>query len=89
MAVKNTINPVKFESDLLKTNEDKALQSHRILQAFVWWEASPVPLTIQTSVKFAPLWSNIFALFGHITFKLGKFRNFKALLTEVLMDISL
>ena len=52
MAVKNAINPVKFESDLLKTNEDRALQSHRILQMFVWWEASPVPLTIQTSVKF-------------------------------------
>ena len=52
MALKNAINPVKFESDLLKTNEDKALQSHRILQTFVWWEASPVLLTIQISVKF-------------------------------------
>ena len=49
---KNTINPLKFESDFLKTNENKALQSHRILQTFVWWEASPMPLTIQASVKF-------------------------------------
>ena len=27
----------KFESDLLKTNEDIAPQSHEILQMFVWW----------------------------------------------------
>ena len=29
----------KFESDLLKTNEDGALQSRRILQTFVTWGA--------------------------------------------------
>ena len=27
----------KFESDLLKTNEDIASQSREILQTFVWW----------------------------------------------------
>ena len=27
----------KFESDLLKTNEDTAPQSREILQTFVWW----------------------------------------------------
>ena len=30
----------KFESDLLKTNENIATQSRDILQTFVWWEAS-------------------------------------------------
>ena len=29
----------KFESDLLKTNEDIASQSREILQTFVWWGA--------------------------------------------------
>ena len=27
----------KFESDLMETNEDIALQRHEILQTFVWW----------------------------------------------------
>ena len=27
----------KFESDLLKTNEDRAPQSRLILQTFEWW----------------------------------------------------
>lgn len=30
----------KFESDLLKTNENIATQSRDILQTFVWWEPS-------------------------------------------------
>ena len=29
----------EFESDLLKTNEDIALQSREVLQTFVWWRA--------------------------------------------------
>ena len=29
----------KFESDLLKTNEDIAPQSREILQTFVWWKS--------------------------------------------------
>ena len=29
--------PAKFESDLLKINEDSAPQSREILQTFVWW----------------------------------------------------
>ena len=28
---------VKFQSDLLKTNEDIAPQSRQILQTFAWW----------------------------------------------------
>ena len=27
-----------FESDLCKTNEEIAVQSHEILQTFVWWK---------------------------------------------------
>ena len=84
MTVKNAINPVKFESDLLKTNEDKALQSHRFYRCL--YGGRPVPCS---SPNFATLWRNIFALFGHITFKLGKFPYFNALFTEVLVDISL
>ena len=34
---------VKFESDLLKTNEDVASQSREILQTFVWWGAQTCP----------------------------------------------
>ena len=48
----------KFESDLLKTNEDMAPQSREILQTFAWWLRGggggtnlPHP-TIQTSVNF-------------------------------------
>ena len=29
----------KFQSDLLKTNEDVAPQSRQILQTFAWWGA--------------------------------------------------
>ena len=35
--------------------------------------------------NFAPLWSNIFALFGCITFKLGKFSDSKAPFPVVLI----
>ena len=35
---------VKFESDLLKSNEDIASQSHKILQKFVWWGACPTTI---------------------------------------------
>ena len=33
----------KFESDLLKNNEDKALQSRDILQTFKWCRAQTCP----------------------------------------------
>ena len=42
----------KFESDLLKTNEDIASQTRTILQMFVWWWGTNLPSTIQTSVNF-------------------------------------
>ena len=46
-----------------------------------------MPPTIQTPVKFLDFeWSNIFALFGRITFKLGKFPYVKALFPEVSID---
>ena len=88
MAVKNAINPVEFESDFLKTNENKALQSHRILQTFVWWEASPMPLTIQASVKFCTFMEQYLCSLRTYHLQLGKFPNFKALFTDVLMDIT-
>ena len=46
----------KFESDLLKTNEDIASYSREILQTFVWVGGeggTNLPPTIQTSVKFS------------------------------------
>ena len=73
----------KFESDLLKTNENIATQSRDILQTFVWWEASsfstpPIPLPppppyedLQTSAKFATLRSCFFARFGRLSLKRG------------------
>ena len=33
----------KFESDTSLASEDKALQSRKILQTFVWWEAQTCP----------------------------------------------
>ena len=62
----------KFESDLLKTNEDIAgTQSREILQTFVWWGLEtvlvppphpPHPHNLQTSVDF----SNFTELYLHI-----------------------
>ena len=63
----------KSQSDLLKTNEDGALQSRWILQTFVLWgggggekELAPHHTNVST------FWINVFALFGRVTFKLGK-----------------
>lgn len=42
---------------------------------------------IQSSLNFAAFWSNIFARFLSITFKLGKFPHFKALFLSVSMNI--
>ena len=42
----------KFQSDLLKINEDIAPQSRGILQTFVWWGAQNFPSTIQMFVNF-------------------------------------
>ena len=51
------------------------------------WGGKFVPPTIQTPVKFLDFeWSNNFALFGRITFKLGKFPYVNALFPEVSMD---
>ena len=48
----------KFESDLLKTNENIATQSRDILQTFVWWEPSsfstplpPPPTTLRRTTN--------------------------------------
>ena len=43
---------VKFQSDLLKTNDNTAPQSCKILQMFVWCGAQNWPSTIQTFVNF-------------------------------------
>ena len=40
----------KFESDISEVSEDIALQSRKILQMFVWWEASLWPH--HTNVRF-------------------------------------
>ena len=46
------IKTAKFESDLLKINEDIAPQSREILQTLVWWGTQTCPTTIPTSVNF-------------------------------------
>ena len=45
-------NIAKFESDLLKNNEDIAPQNHEILQAFVWWGDTKLAPIIQMPVNF-------------------------------------
>ena len=66
-----------------KSNQDIALQRHRILKMFVWWGWVGGTRTFlspyQCLKNLAALWSNIYARFGHITFKLCKFPNFKML----------
>ena len=42
----------KVESDLLKSNEDLAPQSRKILQRSVWWGAQTFTPLIQTPVNF-------------------------------------
>ena len=75
----------------LKSNQDIALRSHRILKIFVWWGwggggARTFLSPYQHLQNLATLWCNIFAHFGHITFKLCKFSNFKVLFPAVSMD---
>ena len=53
----------KCESDLLITSEDITLQRRGTLKML---------RRLCSSEKFAPLWSNVFTFFGHITLKLGK-----------------
>ena len=77
----------KFESDLLKTYEDIALQT------FVWWGAGGggkfVPLFPHTNVcNFSTLRRYIFISFQQVTFKFGNFPNFKALFSVVSTDFS-
>ena len=53
LKVPHTISKVaKFKCNLLKTSEDIATQTRRVLQRFVWWGSMFVPPTIQTSGKF-------------------------------------
>ena len=78
----------------LKSNQDIALQSHRILKMFVWWGwgwgwgggAGTFLSPYQRLKNLVTLWSIIFARFGHITFKNCKFSNFKVLFPAVSMD---
>ena len=75
----------KFESDLLKTNEDIALQSCESLQKFLLWAAQhtcPTPPYRRLQI-FATLLSYIFVHFRRITSKFGSFTNFKTLFTVV------
>ena len=48
-----------------------------------------LPPTIQTSVNFCNLQSFFFTRLRRVTFKLGKFANFRALFTAVSMDFAL
>ena len=61
----------KSQSDFLKTNEDGALQSRGILQTFVWWGGGGGGIA-HHHTNVSTFWINVFALFGRITFKLGK-----------------
>ena len=75
----------KFQSDLLKTNEDEDIarpQSREILQTFVWWRSGTVlvtppppstPITYKTQQIFATLRSYIVAYLRRNTFKFGNF----------------
>ena len=67
------------ESDLLKTKEGLAPQSHEILQMFAWGGHKLAPN--HTNVcKFSQLCRAISSLAPiHITFKFGNFRNVKTL----------
>ena len=73
----------KFESNLLKTNEDIAPQRCEILQTFVWCgggapcERLKITTTLQTY---------IFTRLRRITFKPGNFANFKALFQMMSTD---
>ena len=60
----------KFESDLLKTDEDRALHSRRILETFVWF----VPPTTETSTIFCDFVERYFrSLWTWIGHKLSPF----------------
>ena len=52
----------KFESDLLKTNEDIASQSREILQTFVRWGSQTCPLPYKHLYNFDVkyIWNNSF-----------------------------
>ena len=78
----------KFQSDLLKINEDIVPQSREILQTFVWWRAQIKVAPHHTNVCeiFATSLSYIFARLRRITFKFGKFTNFKALFPVMSTD---
>ena len=71
----------------LKSNQDVVLQRHRILKMFVWWGGARTFLSPYECLKnLVTLWSNMFARFGHITFKLCKFPNFKVVFPAVSMN---
>ena len=76
----------KFESDLLKINEDIAPRSREILQTLVWWRTQTCPPPYQRLQIFATLRTYIFARLRRITFKFGNFTNIKALFPVVSTD---
>ena len=83
-AGKSTISKItKFESDLLKTNEDIVVERHTILEMFVWCSGAkdtnllhPPPPPYKCLQIFAILRSYIFAHLRCMTFKLGNFTKF-------------
>ena len=81
-AGKSTISKItKFESDLLKTNEDIVVERHTILEMFVWYSSAkdtnfPPPPPYKCLQIFAILPSYIFAHLRCMTFKLGNFTKF-------------
>ena len=81
----------KFESDLLKTNQDIAPQGREILQTFVCWGGgggtSLCPPPYKRLKIITTLHSYIFARLRRITFKPGSFTNFKALFPVVTTDV--
>ena len=63
------VKNAKYECDLLKSNEDMALQSREILQTFVWWGVQICPLPYKVQLIFITLLSYIFACLRRVTFK--------------------
>lgn len=71
---------------MLKTDQDIAPQSYEIVQMSVWWRVQTY-LPPYNFCKFLQLY--IFTCLRSVTFKLGKFANFRALFPVVSRDFTL
>ena len=69
------------ESDLLKTKEDLAPQSHKILQMFAQWGAQTCPHHTNVCKIVQLCWAISLLASIHITFKFGNFTIIKVLLS--------